>query len=382
MGGVSGLFIGRERRWRRRCRWPAGKLRERPLMAWGRRGSVRASTGRACTAMGHDAAAAAGAGGAVPKSPPLCSVNGSRFVSRRHVAACRVRARGNKGGSRRPTGRACARSRGPVRRWPSGASARASMRSSAAGSRERWRGPARRVRVLRALVGRGRRARLGQARWRAVWRSGWCAPSSCGAACARRRPRRGGVWPGVGATAGEPVRGEGEREGEGGPGCARQREREGKEKEKKWEGEKEKGERGKKGGRKADTRRRQSRGTRPAGGVLGSGARQGGKERSAPRSRRPVGHSRRLGARERDAQVEGKQGAGYGCRVFGESGGPAEQGGFRTTGVRVSRRDLELNDEQHFSARFILGNFRDVTAGLSLHIYTECCSLLRVNTHS
>ena len=59
----------------------------------------------------------------------------------------------------------------------------------------------------------------------------------------------------------------------------------------------------------------------------------------------PVGHAWRPGARERDAQVEGKQGAGYGCRVFGESGDPAEQGGFRKTGVRVSRRDLELNDE-------------------------------------
>ena len=62
----------------------------------------------------------------------------------------------------------------------------------------------------------------------------------------------------------------------------------------------------------------------------------------------PVGHAWRPGARERDAQVEGKQGAGYGCRVFGESGVPAEQGGFRKTGVRVSRRDLELNDEAEF----------------------------------
>ena len=62
----------------------------------------------------------------------------------------------------------------------------------------------------------------------------------------------------------------------------------------------------------------------------------------------PVGHAWRPGARERDAQVEGKQGAGYGCRVFGESGVPAEQGGFRKTGVRVSRRDLELNDEAKF----------------------------------
>ena len=62
----------------------------------------------------------------------------------------------------------------------------------------------------------------------------------------------------------------------------------------------------------------------------------------------PVGHAWRPGARERDAQVDGKQGAGYGCRVFGESGDPAAQGGFRKTGVRVSRRDLELNDEAKF----------------------------------
>ena len=61
-----------------------------------------------------------------------------------------------------------------------------------------------------------------------------------------------------------------------------------------------------------------------------------------------VGHARRPGARERDAQVEGRRGVGYGCRVFGESGVPAEQGGFRKTGVRVSRRDLELNDEAKF----------------------------------
>ena len=54
----------------------------------------------------------------------------------------------------------------------------------------------------------------------------------------------------------------------------------------------------------------------------------------------PVGHAWRPGARERDVQVEGKQGAGYGCRVFGE------QGRFRKTGIRVSRRDLELNDEK------------------------------------
>ena len=42
-----------------------------------------------------------------------------------------------------------------------------------------------------------------------------------------------------------------------------------------------------------------------------------------------VGHTWRPGARERDARVEGKQGAGYGCRVFGESKDLAEQGSSR-----------------------------------------------------
>jgi len=42
-----------------------------------------------------------------------------------------------------------------------------------------------------------------------------------------------------------------------------------------------------------------------------------------------VGHAWRPGARERDARVEGKQGAGYGCRVFGESKDLAEQGSSR-----------------------------------------------------
>ena len=62
----------------------------------------------------------------------------------------------------------------------------------------------------------------------------------------------------------------------------------------------------------------------------------------------PVGHAWRPGARERDAQVEGKQGAGYGCRVFGESGDPAGQGGFRKTGVRVLRRDRAQRRETKF----------------------------------
>ena len=65
----------------------------------------------------------------------------------------------------------------------------------------------------------------------------------------------------------------------------------------------------------------------------------------------PVGHARLSRPRpavRHDARVEEKQGSGYGCRVSGESGDLAEQGRSRKTGVRVSRRDLELNDEAEF----------------------------------
>ena len=122
---------------------------------------------------------------------------------------------------------------------------------------------------------------------------------------------------------------EGGRRREEGEG--RRKERKGgkeKKRERKWEKEKEKERRGE----------RREKGEREGGIRAGITA----------LIAEPVGHAWRPGARERDAQVEGKQGAGYGCRVFGESGDPAEQGGFRKTGVRVSRRDLELNDEAKF----------------------------------
>ena len=61
-----------------------------------------------------------------------------------------------------------------------------------------------------------------------------------------------------------------------------------------------------------------------------------------------VGHAWRPGARERDARVEGKQGAEYGCRVFGESKIWRNREVPGKTGVRVSRRDLELNDKAKF----------------------------------
>ena len=59
----------------------------------------------------------------------------------------------------------------------------------------------------------------------------------------------------------------------------------------------------------------------------------------------PVGHAWRPGARECDARVEEKQGAGYGCRVFGESGDLAEQGRFRKLGLGF-QGGIELNDEK------------------------------------
>jgi len=107
-------------------------------------------------------------------------------------------------------------------------------------------------------------------------------------------------------------------------------ERKGREGERKWEKEKKK--KKKKGGKKREKGERE-RGIRA--GI------------TAPIAE-PVGHAWRPGARECDARVEEKQGAGYGCRVFGESGDLAEQGRFRKTGIRVSRRDLELNDEAKF----------------------------------
>ena len=120
---------------------------------------------------------------------------------------------------------------------------------------------------------------------------------------------------------------------EGGEGRKERRE-EKKEKEEKKRKEKENGKKRKKKKRREKRRKKKGEG----------GIRAGITALIAE----PVGHAWRPGARERDAQVEGKQGAGYGCRVFGESGDPAEQGGFRKTGVRVSRRDLELNDEAKF----------------------------------
>ena len=200
----------------------------------------------------------------------------------------------------------------------------ASVRSRAAGSGERWRGasgadgavrPARacasaagRPWWARALLGSPRRdVRLG-ARESGVGGRAWCA-------LGEKEPSTACF---------------GEERGKGGR-AREEEERRGKEREKKRK-EKENGKKKKKKEKK--------------GREKGKGEREGGiRAGITALIAEPVGHARRPGARERDAQVEGKQGVGYGCRVFGESGDPAEQGGFRTTGVRVSRRDLELNDE-------------------------------------
>ena len=84
----------------------------------------------------------------------------------------------------------------------------------------------------------------------------------------------------------------------------RERKGEGKEKKRKWEKEREK------------KRKKEGRGIKRE--------RERGASASAPIAA-AVGHAWRPGARERDARVEGKQGAGYGCRVFGESKDLAEQ---------------------------------------------------------
>jgi len=90
---------------------------------------------------------------------------------------------------------------------------------------------------------------------------------------------------------------EGEREGKEGK-RKRNRKEEKKEKKKK-----------KKEGRERNKERKRGRGASASAPIAAA-----------------VGHAWRPGARERDARVEGKQGAGYGCRVFGESKDLAEQG--------------------------------------------------------
>ena len=64
----------------------------------------------------------------------------------------------------------------------------------------------------------------------------------------------------------------------------------------------------------------------------------------------PVGHAWRPGARECDARVEEKQGAGYGCRVFGGSGDLAEQGRFRKLGLGFQGGFSSSTTKQNFSA--------------------------------
>ena len=104
-------------------------------------------------------------------------------------------------------------------------------------------------------------------------------------------------------------------------------------------------------------RKRKKRGKKREKGVRERGIRAGIRAPIAE----PVGHAWRPGARECDARVEEKQGAGYGCRVFGESGDLAEQGRFRKLGLGFQGGISSSTTKQNFSARFILGNFRGVT---------------------
>ena len=136
-------------------------------------------------------------------------------------------------------------------------------------------------------------------------------------------------------------RGRGERERRGRRGQARRvgerrEEGRGKEREKKRK-EKENGKK---------KRERKRRGKRREKGERERGIRAG---ITAPIAE-PVGHAWRPGARECDARVEEKQGAGYGCRVFGESGDLAEQGRFRKLGLGFQGGISSSTTKQNFSA--------------------------------
>ena len=232
----------------------------------------------------------------------------------------------------RVAARPCARGVGARTGWAGGCTAE---RSRAAGSGERWRGPARRARTR----ARGVAAAL---EWLGFGtRGGEGLPCSVGA-CGRggadlARPWRspGGVLGGEEGKAERAALGSGraEREGDRARGVGAERER-GKEREK----ENGKEENGKK--KRKRKRRGEKKGKRERFAVIPPVA-----------TATPVGHARLSRPRPLPGVMHGlrgKQGSGYGCRVFGSSGDLAEQGRFRKTGVRVSRRVLELNDEAEF----------------------------------
>ena len=128
-----------------------------------------------------------------------------------------------------------------------------------------------------------------------------------GAGRAGRAVEQGGeAWWGRAAEGSGRRSGAGRVEREGAERAGRrEREREGEEKEKEKGNEKKKRERKEKGGERNKERKRER--TSPSALIAAA-----------------VGHAWRP-----DARVEGKQGAGYGCRVFGESKDLAEQGSFR-----------------------------------------------------
>ena len=197
----------------------------------------------------------------------------------RAVGSVRLRAGGRCRGSVRRALRARARARahGLVgrRAWGRPVAARASSRRGAPSAAACTRAS--------GLGRRGVRARVGSV--------GGMRGSGLGLGCSGARARGGGESCSA--------RGEGERGVV--PGCARQREREKEGKERK--------------GREIGKRKKKRRGERKRG-----------RERESRRNRRPVGHARCLGARERDARVEGETGqriwlSGLGPTGIGRSGG-------------------------------------------------------------
>ena len=130
---------------------------------------------------------------------------------------------------------------------------------------------------------------------------------------------RGGVPGGEGVLSWGTVGRAGGEGGKGrGPGVRGREERKGRE-----GGGKEREKKRKKMGKRKEKEKKEKGGERNKERKRGRGA-----SASAPIAA-AVGHAWRPGARERDARVEGKPGAGYGCRVFGESKDLAEQGSSR-----------------------------------------------------
>ena len=172
-------------------------------------------------------------------------------------------------------------------------------------------------------VGHGQGARAG----RRTGRAGRAARPELGPRAACPGGERGRVSRGRGEGAGQ-ARGRGEGK----------KERRGKEREKKRkERRKENGKKKRKGKRRGKEKEKREREREIRAGITALIA-------------EPVGHAWRPGARECDARVEEKQGAGYGCQVFGGSGDLAEQGRFRKLGLGFQGGISSSTTKQNFSA--------------------------------